>query len=438
MAVWVSCVTGCQSDEEPNADADVAELAELDAATVTVTHQHWPTVIRSMGSFQADEESTVGAKISGMVQEVHVQIGDPVRAGDPLVTLDQQQAKLLILQAEAQLQQARSAIGMDAKAGIDDVDPDNSAPVREAKAMWSEGQASLTRAARLLRQNAMSQSEYDQVAAAEQVAAARHQAAENGVREKIALVRVRQAELEVAKQRLADTFVLSPFDGFVQRRSVAPGAFLNVGQPLAVIVRTDPLRFRGSVPERYAMSIQRGQEVRLNLAALDKPIVATITRTTPSLDQRSRALVFEADVANAASRLQTGLFAEAEIVISPDAIALAIPSSAIVEFAGTQKVWKVTDGVAGEQPVLVGPERNGLRKVIEGVDEGDVVLAEGRLGRVAKITTGRQDEPVELAIRDRPSLNGDEGVRPNAVPVEPGGEPDVDSSVGELEKPGSS
>ncbi|MEM9643585.1 MAG: efflux RND transporter periplasmic adaptor subunit [Planctomycetota bacterium] len=376
---------GCRPETEEAVVQDEIQLPTIETSTLKVVPRNWPTVVRCMGSFQADEQSTVGAKVGGRVATVHVELGDHVNAGDPLVTLDQQQASLLVVQAEAQLQQARAAIGLAPETSVERLDPDRSAPVREAKALWEESQAALARGERLLQKNAIAQSEYDEITAAERVTAARHQAALNGVRERIATVSLRQAELDAAKQQLDDTVVRAPFDGLVQQRSVAPGMYLSVGQMLAVIVRTDPLRFRGSVPERYAMSIRAGQLVRLHVEQLGEPILAKVSRITPALDQRSRALVFEADVENANGRMQTGLFAEAEVVIEPDAVALAVPESSIVEFAGTQKVWKVTDGVAGEQSVLVGPSSQGYRKVVEGLVTGDVVLSDGQVGRVAMI-----------------------------------------------------
>ena len=350
----LAMVAGCGSVPEPNAAKKDAELPTIEADVLTIELRPWPTVVRSQGSLYADEQSIVGAKVAGRVAEVHIDLGDFVEAGDPLVTLDQEEFRLQVEQAEAQLQQTRSAVGLGESDTVESLVPENSPPVRQEKALWDESKSVLQRTAKLRDQEAIAQGEYDQAAAAERVSEARHASALNSVREKIALIGVRQAELSLAQQRLQDAVIRAPLDGYVEQRQVAPGTYLAVGQPIAVLVRTNPLRFRGTVPERHAQSIAVGQQVRLKIESVPEPLTAEITRVSPSLDQQSRALAFEAEIDNRDYRLRTGLFVQAEVVIDPSAQALVIPDSAAVEFAGSEKVWKVVDGVAAEQEVLSG------------------------------------------------------------------------------------
>ncbi len=291
--------------------------------------------------------------------------------------------------------QARAAVGLAEGDSTAELDPQNAPPVRQEKALWAEAKSSLERAQRLLNQNAVSQGEYDLALAAERAAEARHASAINSVREKVALIGIRQADLALARQRLSDATIRAPIDGYVRARQVAPGTYVSVGQPIATIVRTDPLRFRGTVPERYAQSLSVGQEVRLKIVAIDEPYVTKIMRVSPSLDSQSRALVFEADVRNPDQRFRSGVFAEAEIVVDSDAEALVIPESALTEFAGVEKVWKVVDGVASEQEVLAGPHRDQGREILQGLSVGDRILLRADKGRVARIgETGDSIEPI--------------------------------------------
>ena len=215
------------------------------------------------------------------------------------------------------------------------------------------------------------------------------------MREKVALIGIREADLALARQRLSDATIRAPIDGYVRARQVAPGTYLSVGQPIATIVRTDPLRFRGTVPERYAQSLSVGQEVRLKIVATDQPYVTKIKRVSPSLDSQSRALVFEAEVRNPDQSFRSGVFAEAEIVVDSDAVALVIPESALTEFAGVEKVWKVVDGVAAEQEVLAGPHRDQGREILQGLSVGDRILVRADKGRVARIgETGDSIAPI--------------------------------------------
>jgi RND family efflux transporter MFP subunit len=387
----------------------------LTADVITLEPTVWPTIVRSQGSLYADEQSAVGAKVAGRVAQVHVDLGDPVRAGDAIATLDEEEFRLLVSQAEAQLRQARSAVGLRDEEPVDRLEPENSPPVQEQRALWDEAKSVLARAAKLRDQDAIAAGEYDQAAAAERVAEARYRSAINAVHEKIALIAVRQAELSLARQRCRDAVITAPLDGFVQQRHVAVGSYLTVGQTIAVLVRNDPLRFRGTVPERHAQALAVGQEVRLQIESVAAPVTAKIARVSPTLDQLTRALVFEAEVVNRDHQLRSGLFAQAEVVIDAHALAMVLPDSAILEFAGTQKVWKVVDGVAVEQEVLTGTRQFGSRVLFEGVAAGDRILRDASQGRVARIeakaeaprVSEKEAAPPELRTVPKPAAPGE-------------------------------
>tara|TARA_R110002049_G_scaffold185580_2_gene353777 strand:+ start:42 stop:1538 length:1497 start_codon:yes stop_codon:yes gene_type:complete len=400
--VVMLAVIGCGGTEEVLVQAKKAELETIEAETLTVTLRDWPTIVRSQGNLDADEQSVVGSEASGRVAEIHVDLGDFVRRGDPLITLDQDDARLLVVQAEAQLRQARAAVGLQEGMPIEKLDPKASPPVREAEAMRDEAKLALERSARLLQQNAIAQSEYDQADAAERVASSRYSSALNGVREKIATIGVRQAELSMRQQQLDNATVRAPFDGYVQQRNVALGTYVTVGQMIAVMVRTHPLRFRGTIPERHAQSLRVGQKVRLQIESVDQPRTAEITRISPTLSPLSRTLEFETEIANEDRALRSGLFAEAEVEIDPDAQAIVIPEAAVVAFAGTRKVWKVVDGVATEQPVVTTDRRGGQCRVVDGLEIGDVILVDGESGRVATVRspsmgTASAQPPIDTA-----------------------------------------
>ncbi len=378
-------LSGCEAAPNQQARPTTGKQETLKADVHTVSQLSWPVIVRSQGSLHADEESVVGAKVAGRVAEVHVDLGDFVEAGAPIVTLDREEFVLQVSQTEAQLQQARAAVGLRSEDSVADLSPENAPPVREQRAIWEQAQSEVTRAKSLRSQSAIAEGEYDEVMAAERVAEARYASAINSVREKIATISVREAEWSLARQRLHDSVIVAPLDGLIQQRDVAVGSYVSVGQAITRVVRNHPLRFRGTVPERYAQSLQIGQQVQLQVESIATPIHTNVTRISPVLDQRSRALMFEAEVDNADHQIRTGLFAEAALVIDPEATAIVIPASAIVEFAGTQKVWKVVDGMAGEQEVLVGGRRGGQLEILEGLSVDDVILLDGSKGRVAKV-----------------------------------------------------
>src|SRR5690606_18678058 len=143
------------------------------------------------------------------------------------------------------------------------LDPLKSPPVREQKASWDEAKTKSQRIKQLYQQNAVTESDLETAIAAEEIAAARYSAALNAVNEKLALIHVRAAALELARQRLKDAVIRAPFDCLVQAKHVSPGNYVQVGQQLITVVRVNPLRFRGTIPERYAQQLRVGQKVTL-------------------------------------------------------------------------------------------------------------------------------------------------------------------------------
>ena len=178
--------------------------------------------------------------------------------------------------------------------------------------------------------------------------------------------------MQLAQQELSDTVVLAPLAGVVLNRSVAEGTYVQAGQAIVELAKTDPLRFRASVPERFAQMLRIGQTVRLKFSGNER--LSQVARISPALDPISRSLVFEANVPNEDNALCSGLFGQAEVVLDDQLTAIAIPSSALVRFAGVDKVWQVADGKVSESVVQVGREANGLIEITDGLAAGDSIL----------------------------------------------------------------
>jgi RND family efflux transporter MFP subunit len=385
LSLWT--VSGCRRPDEPSASAKgtAQDLPVLRAEVMTVAAASWPLTARAYGSLIADEVSVVGTKVAGRVAEVHVDLGDEVAKGDALVTLDLSEFELRVAQAEAQLSQALAAVGLKPGDDAAQLDREKSPPVRQAKARWDEAVANLKRADQLKEQKATSGSEYEQVATAERVAESNYASALNSVGEKIAEIAVRTTELSLARQALTEATVRAPFAGLIDQRQVAPGAYVQIGAPVSTIVRTDRLRFRASLPERFAHLLAIGQEVHVHIESNPEPRTVLVTRISPAVDELSRALVFEAAIENADRRLRTGLFAEAEVVLDPTAVAVAVPVSAVTEFAGVEKVWRVVDRVVQEQVVQTGQRRGNSVEILDGLAAGDQILVDGKQGRRGRL-----------------------------------------------------
>ncbi len=383
VALCVSLFSGCRKAESSKKSEPPPEVI-VRGTELSVDSVLWPKLVKSQGTLIAEEVTTVGAKVAGRITEVPVDLGDIACENDVLVQLDPREFQLLSDQADAQLLQARSAVGLKPGDPVEGLNPDNAPPVRETRAVWDETKKAVERIRQLSNRDAISQAELDIAESAERVASARFSSAQNGVREKIALIAVQSAMRDLAHQRLSETIVRAPFRGAIESKLVATGTYVQAGQPLMSIAKTTVLRFRGSVPERFAQQLRIGQQLELKFDLSDQVRTVSISRISPSLDPVTRSLVFEASVDNQDGTLRSGLFAEAVIKIDPDAKAIAIPVSSLVRFAGVDKVWKIIDGKLKEQVVALGRQESGQIEIRDGIKIGDRVLLEGRNGKIGR------------------------------------------------------
>jgi RND family efflux transporter MFP subunit len=381
VAAWgVAAAAGCSRHTAADAATPAAEHPPKRVRVVTMAEDPWPTTVRVQGSLLADEDAVIGSKLAGRVEKVNIDLGSVVERGASLVEIDCEELKLRVQQAEAMLEQACAAIGKTPDDDEKTLKLENSPPVMLEQALVDEAQAAVERAERLLPTRAITDAEHETFIAQLKTAEARYMSAVNNVREQISLIGVRRAELALAKQQLKDAVIVAPFDALVDAKRVSPGAYVQLGQTVAALVRIDRLRFTAGVPESRASEIEEGQPISIQVAGADEPIVVKVSRVSPTVVQSSRSVRIEADVPNPDLELQAGLFAQAEITIDAESTAMSAPASAVTQFAGVQKVWVVRKGNAEQVTVRIG-RRDGQRiEILDGLQPGDVILVDGSQG----------------------------------------------------------
>lgn len=376
----IGIFTGCAPEKQKT--PETREEVIVQSPVFVVEPVRWPLLVRCQGALVADEFTTVSAKVAGRIRSVHFEIGDRVSKDSILVELDSEDYKLQADQADAQLTQARASVGLKPGDPVEKLNPDNAPPVREARAVLDEAINGLARIRTLVLRDAISDSDLETAESAEKVASAKYASAQNGVREKIAIIGVQTALKNLAYQRLEETKVFAPMDSQVQSKLISVGTYVQPGQSLLSLLRVSKLRFRSSVPERYAHQIQVGQKVTMKFDLSGQTREAVVSRINAELDAMNRSLGFEVDVDNTDDSLKSGFFGEATIELDADAKSIAIPLASVQRFAGIDKVWKVVDGKVKEQVVLVGATRDSMVDIRSGVKEGDMLLKDATKGKV--------------------------------------------------------
>lgn len=379
FALLLLCAS-CQSDTSAKSREN-----EKKARTVHVARVAEGKLARTIGvsgTLAAEEEVVVSLKVTGRVRDIYVDLGSHVHKGQPLVKLEPADFELRVQQAEAALGQARARLSLqnEDKDSDPQVNPKDTGVVRQAEAQLEQARLTQERMTSLWNQGLISQSQYDDAVAAFRVAEARYQDAVDEVGNRLALLYQRKAELEIARKQLSDSVLTSPIDGSVQVRHISPGQYLATGDRALTLVRVHPLRLKLAVPEREAASIKKGQTVQVSVDGDQNRYYGKVARLSPALTTDNRTLMIEAEIPNEEGLLRPGAFAKAEIIVASEQPAVLVPKSAIVTFAGLDKVIVVENNQTLEKRVRTGRQTKDQVEILEGLKAGEtIVLQPGNL-----------------------------------------------------------
>lgn len=330
--------------------------------------------VTAVGALAAEARAELAFKVPGRVSRLHVDLGSAVQTGAPLAELDATDYRTRVEKARAELRQTRARLGLTPDGDSDDVVPEETATVRQAKAKLEEATAQLARNRSLAEQGVLSRATLDVVEANFKVAESQYHDSLEEVGQRRAALASKRSDLALAEQQLADTVLTAPFAGSVQQRRVDLGVYVAAGTPAVTLVKMSPIRLRLDVPEREASSIKKGAAVTVRVEGGTTVWRGLVARLSPALEESSRSLVVEAEIDNPKGLLRPGAFARAEIQADPGAPSVIVPTSSVVVFAGIEKVITIKDGKALERPVVTGRRVGEEVEIVSGLKDGEAVV----------------------------------------------------------------
>lgn len=360
--------------EEAAAPKDPSPPKSVKVARIGTAPLERTTV--ALGSLAASDQATVSVKVPGRLRTISVDLGTLVKRGQAIAEIEPQDYQLRVQQAEAAVAQARVRLGLPPTGTSDQIDLEKTSTVRQARVLSDESKANRDRLTTLLEQGIIPKAQLDTAEASYKVTLSRLEDAREEIHNRQAVLVQRRSDLDIARQQLADTVVLAPFDGAVQEKRASVGEFLGAGAPLATLVRMDPLRLRAEVPEREAARVHVGQDVRVTTEGDANVYTGRIARLSPTITPQNRMLMVEAEVTNRNGTLRPGSFARAEIVTDKSSMSVMVPTRAIVAFAGIEKVLLVKDGKIVEKPITTRRRSAEWTEVVEGLSAGEAVVTE--------------------------------------------------------------
>lgn len=308
---------------------------------------------RLPGEIVAERRAALHAEVGGQVNTLPKRLGEPVKQGELLVTLDAGALPAEVRRAEASAEVAR-------------------ARADRARIVLEQRQRDVERRVGLAKEGAVSASELDATRTELKTAEVDLALAE-------AEARRADAETEALRVRLAQTRVRAPFDGTIAAVHVDPGTIVSAGRLLVEVVSQGAPLVRFSIGEGDAAALERGEKVRLKTALAEHE--AEVIRIGSAVDPESRTLPVEARLLVPEGQAVPpdalpGMFVEVSLEANAPPESLVVPLTALAG-KGAQRTAFVDDGgVARARAVRVLLD-DGKHAAVSGLSAGERVVVVG-------------------------------------------------------------
>jgi RND family efflux transporter MFP subunit len=395
-ALVAALLTSCSrsdagSGKAPGTALSIAPDAPPIVPTVKATRMDMVNDLILTAEFEPFQQVDLMAKVSGYVRSIGVDIGDRVHAGQILATLEIPEMDDDLAKAAATIDQAQAEIVTA------------SDELHRAEASHEMVHLSYNRIADVLKREPglVPQQEVDEARSRDMVAEAQVAAARSKLKTAEQHVRVSRADQGRVETLHKYMTISAPFEGVVTKRYANIGAMIQAGtssqaMPLVQLSQNNLLRLILPVPESSVGRVRVGGTVEVRVPSLGRTFAGRVARLAEKVQPSTRTMDTEVDVQNPGLTLIPGMYAEVNLHIAESRGALVVPLDAVDRSTTAARVYVVTpQGVIQIVPVTLGLETDRNVEVLNGLTEGDTVVA----GRHA-------------GLRDGQRVQANEGVQP--------------------------
>jgi len=318
LLIVLGLLSACQQEHDKKGAVHTTDLPTVHVQVVTVQLQEALQQTEVVGTVQAVDRAVIAAKVSGTIEEIPVILGSEVKAGDLLVKISAGEISAKVIQAQAQLEQARR---------------------------------NLEREEKLLKKNA---------ATAESVKSLKD------------VYRVADAVHKETKTVLGYSTITAPFDGLITNKKANVGDLATPGTPLLQLEDNRRLQVVTSVPETLVLQIKLGDSLSVFIPAAKLDIKGTVAEVAPAADPLSRTASVKINI-DEAPQLRSGQFARVALP-GRNKNTLFVPDSAVHTFGQMDRLFVVSRNKAHLRLVRTGSILDDQIEILAGLEPGESVI----------------------------------------------------------------
>lgn len=320
LVLLATLLAGCGDEKKE----EKKEEAAIPVETAKVVAGPIDAAYRGTATLEAEDEATVNAKTGGVIEQILVEEGDRVRAGQVLARMETDKLKLEVARARATRENLEEAFKRNES---------------------------------VYQRNLVSREAYEKTKSELDVA---------------------RAAYDIASLALRESEIKAPFDGVVSLRHIKVGNQIQPGSPAFRVTRMDRLQAQIFVPERDIHKLARGQSATLSVDAWPgKPFAGEILRVNPVVDAQTGTVKVTVAM-KPEPQLKPGMFGRIEIRYDRKDNAVLVAKDAIITEDAATSVFVVADGKARRRGVKLGYSDAQNYEVLEGLKPGEQVVTTGQ------------------------------------------------------------
>lgn len=295
------------------------------------------------GTVTSSQVSRLSSEVSGHVSVIHVDIGDRVKKGDPLLQFDREIEALNLKAIQAAKLQSQEELS-------------------EAKRRYESGK-------RLRKKGGISKEELEQRQANVKIAEAVYQ---------------RQFAEEQKQQAIVNRHTIkAPFNGVISEKLTEVGEWIDTGKPVFTLIAMNGLQVDFQVPQELYSQIDNKSQITIRLDAIpDKTFEGKIDAFVPVSDPDARTFLIRTNLDTDMVNMTPGMSAQGMLRVNIGKTGVVVPRDAIMRYRdGRVAVWVVsTEGESSkvsEQIVKTGHSFSGKVSIVEGLQAGTTIVVQG-------------------------------------------------------------
>ena len=380
------------------ADSRIAEVPTVAVAKATPEDLSHGLVMTA--EFRPYQEVDVMAKVAGFVKAINVDVGDRVKQGQLLATLEIPEMQDDLKRADAATIRARAEVTR----ALDEQ--------RRAESSHDMIHLSYQRisAVAAKRPGLVAQQEIDEAHSRDLVAEAQVASAKSALAAAQEQVNVNSADTQKVRTLMDYTRVTAPFDGVVTKRFADTGSMIQAGtasqtqaMPVVRLSQNNRLRLVLPVPESAVPTVHIGQQVEVRVPTLNRTFPGKVERFAGKVALSTRTMDTEVDVLNPSLILMPGMYAEVNLTLDRRRQVLAVPVMAVDrdtnadargEAVSGQVLVVTPNNLVERRKVTLGLETSNTVEIRSGLNEGDSVVLSGR----STLRPGQEVRPKVTAL----------------------------------------